>query len=176
MLELTGNEAAATGLLATPRTMSKHEAQKLAERKGGLLGKILIRKALASVELLYFPFYLVTMQTGHKLRSSKLPENIKVVVDGSSGKCALVKTEPQLQPLPESAERVDEQFNTQEVIRYATNHANSHLIRVRKNAAFFKNEKVTTFYRPYWVAFYGDRKTEKKVWYLPFVADGYVIS
>lgn len=176
MLELTGNEAAVTGLLSTARLMSKYEAQKLAEEKGGLLGKILIRKALTSVELLYFPFYLVTMQTGYKLRSFKLPESIKVVVDGSTGKCALVKTEPQLQPLPESAEKMEEQFSTQEVIRYAANHANRYLIRVRKNAAFFKNEQVTTFYRPYWVAFYGDRKTEKKVWYLPFAADGYAIG
>lgn len=156
--------------------MSRQEALTLARKKGGLLGKILIRRKLTSLELLYFPFYLVTMKIGHKVRISKIPDMLKVIVDGSSGRCVLVDAELQLHPLENTVKREPEQFSTEEVIRYAGKHANRYLIKVRRNAAVFKDETVITFYRPYWLAFYGDRSTEKKVWYLPFEADGYSIN
>lgn len=163
-------------LLSTRKVMTEQEACRLGEDKGGMLGKILIRKKMTSLELLYFPFYLVSIKTGYKVRVSKIPEMMKVVVDGTSGRCALVNTEPNLQPLCVDAKKESEHFSLEEVIRYASKHANRYLIRVRRNAALFKEETATTFYRPYWVAFYGDRSKEKRIWYLPFEADGYSIN
>ena len=164
---------AGQGFLATPVSMSRDEARHLAENKGGLLGKVLIRKRLSGLELKYYPFYIVKLKTDYAVRASRLPDSFRLAVDGTSGRCALADAEINLVDLPADASLVESDFTEEEVIRYASKHANRYLIKTRRTAAMFKDEVVEPFYRPFWVAFYGEPEEGRKVWYLPFEADGF---
>lgn len=163
-------------LLSTKQCMPYEQARRLAESKGGFIGQLLIRRGLSSLRVLHYPFFLVTLEVDYAVRKSKLPPQFKVVVDGTSGRCALVEEEPDLEALPAEATLVDVLLTTEEVVRYSGKHLNRYLIKTRHTAAAFKKEVVQLFYRPYWVAFYGDKEMGKKVWYLPYEADGYAFG
>ena len=163
---------------ATPVRASKESVLPQARGKGGLLGKLIVRESLFQVTLEYKKYYLVYLP--YTIEARKFPFRKKnmdgrlvVVVDALSGSCGVKEKEIEL----EQAEGVIFQngindMSESEAATTARDFANRILLRLCRNFPTFGELEIDFFYRPHWMAYYGDPATSAKPRYLPFEADG----
>lgn len=168
-------------VLASCKKLSKLDVLPTVKNKGGLIGKLLVRKPLCELELMYFPYYKVTLDVYIEARKlpfmpkKKLNTTIEVLVSGTTGSASIIQGFPKLERI-ETKNLIETIVSEEEVIRKATKCADRYVIRSARTFSIVKDVKLELFYRPYWVAFYGEEIVGEKAYYLPIQADGYKVT
>ena len=136
-------------------------------RKGGWLGRLLIRGALQSCRLEYMPAYRV------RLADEASGTVRHVMVEGVTMSCGLVETEPELVeahgPLFVGSEAC---CTEAEAIEAALRFVRRVESRLLFRAAFSYAATPYRLYRPHWIGYYGPSRDDLRH-FLHFPADGF---
>lgn len=171
---------------ALPIKVTEKEAIKLAkEGNGSFFSKIFSSKMnVNEARLHYIEFKWVTVEVKYNkpgFRKSNKEDKIhklNILVNGSTG------TGIVLQDLP----KVVKMKNVNEdIIQYSSYEESRIKGKAMKMAMRISHRfmggmpdinitNIQSFFRPYWVVFFGEVKTNSKVRYLPIEADGFVIN
>lgn len=164
-------------MMATPVTVSREEALKKARGKGGLLGRIFVRKPLTEIRLEYVRFYMVTLPYAVEARRFPFRRHetggvMSVAVNALYGRCAVKDTELVLESVQgEHFQNGCFEMDRLEAEKSAMDFARRIVMRMCRNLPRFGEAGAETFFRPYWMAYYGSPEG-KDARYLPFEADG----
>lgn len=165
-------------LQATSLEIAQESIHKVAQGKGGLLGKFFVRDPLFCINLEYKKFYCATLPYDvvarrFPFRRHPLSGSIDIIVDALMGKSA-VREEPlvletvQGEVFQNGLHDMDEA----EAIQTASEYAKRIIFRMCKNLPVFGQGSAAFFFRPHWMAYYGDPGQARNPRYLPFEADG----
>lgn len=170
-------------VLASTLKFSKESALLLAQKKGGLFGQIFIRKDFHEVELVYFPYFKTTLDLSFKVRkfffcSEKIINTkVSVVVSGTTGKGSIIDGFPELKSLNSGNHSlIEPEVPEKKVIEQAVKCAQKYVIRSVRTIPIVDKVEIELFYRPFWVAYYGEKRMGEKIYYLPIQADGYSVN
>lgn len=164
-------------MMATPVTLAREEVMRTARRKGGLLGRCLVREPLADVRLEYVRFYMVSLPYTVEARRFPFRRHetggiMSVAVNALYGSCAMKDTALCLASVQgEHFQNGCFEMERREAEEAAMNFARRIVMRLCRNLPKFGEIGVETFFRPYWMAYYGSTEG-KEARYLPFEADG----
>lgn len=164
--------------------ISKAEAEKIAETKGGILWRaVFSRSKLSEVRQHFIEFKLITFVAIHKptpfekIVSKKTEikkQTITLLANGSTGSVSWVDSMPEIillsnidSNIVQSSDR-DNEYLISRGRRVATKVMHRHIGGVPELEVL----KIESVFRPYWIAFYGDAIEGKKVRYKPIAADG----
>lgn len=170
-------------ILASPLAMLKSEASALARKKGGILGRIIVRQDLHELELHYFPFFKVLLAVN--IAGRKLPflpkktakTSVHILVSGTTGSASVIQEFPALEPIcAEACNLVEVLVSEEKILEHATKCVNKYVIRSTRTLPAVKDSQIDLFYRPYWVAYYGQKVEGQKIHYLPIQADGFNVA
>jgi len=165
-------------ILSTSIQLPKERFIKQAEKKGGLLGKMIVKEDLHDFKLEYWGYYRITLS--YELATRKfifgkknLSGVIEMIVDGRGGSCAVLTEELKIVKAKGTLFS-NGCFNIteQDAIQRAQHYATRILFRRYRGLPSFKNYNVSTFYRPFWIAYYGNPQECSNPRFLPFEADG----
>jgi len=159
------------------------DIHKVAKGKGGLLGKLFVRAPLTELRVEYKKYYrcVFTYAVNAKLflfKRKEIQGKIEIIVDAFSGKCGVNNSYPFSLEKVEGRLFLDGKYDMSENEAHAAafEFARRVVLRLARSAAEFgEYSKPECFYRPHWMAYYGDPK-EKDCRYLPFEADGHTIK
>ncbi len=164
-------------MMATPVTVAQSSILRTAQFRGGILGRLLVRQPLTEIRLEYLRFYLVRLPYAVEARRFPFRRHesegvMTVVVNALYGRCAVKDTDLQLAPV-QGMHFQDGKFemNGREAAECASDFARRIIMRMCRNLPSFGESSCETFFRPYWMAYYG-RPEEESPRYLPFEADG----
>ncbi len=164
-------------MTATALTLAKDDILRTARGKGGLLGKLFVRAPLTEVRLEYVRFFLVRLPYSVEARKFPFRKHdtggvMSVAVNALYGKCAMKDTEFTLAPV-EGVHFQNGKFEMDEAeaCESAKSFAQRIVMRLCRNLPRFGEVECESFFRPYWMAYYGDPQSEQPR-YLPFEADG----
>lgn len=165
---------------ATPIIISRQSIEKQAKKKGGLLGMLIVREPLFELTLEYRKFFYITLE--HNVLARKFPfrkhqisGSLDIVVDAMFDKCSVKeKNEPFILDDVEGKEFQNGIHDMQDsqALECAQKFASRIIFRMCKNLPTFTQHNISYFYRPFWMAYYGDKTIIKNPRYLPFEADG----
>ncbi len=164
-------------MMATPVTLAREEAFRRAAGKGGLLGRIFVQKPLTELRLEYVRFYMVTLRYAVEARRFPFRRHetggvMSVAVNALYGRCAMKDTDLVLASVQgEHFQNGRFEMESGEAGEAAMNFARRIVMRMCRNLLTFGEMGVETFFRPYWMAYYGSPEG-KEARYLPFEADG----
>ncbi|MFZ5945832.1 MAG: hypothetical protein ACOYVD_17205 [Bacillota bacterium] len=165
-------------LLSTPLQIPKEKFIKQAQNKGGLLGKLMVKEDLHDFILEYWGYYKITLYYELDTRKfifgkKKISGIIEMIVDGRSGSCA-VSTEEVKMVKVKGNTFSNGCFNIDkaDAIGRARHYATRILFRRYRGLASFNKSEVSIFYRPFWIAYYGNPHECSNPRFLPFEADG----
>jgi hypothetical protein len=165
-------------LLVTPLVFPQENFIKEAKRKGGLLGRLLVREPFYQMTLEYKAYYRVSLPHYIEARrvftpKKKVSGTAHMIVDAETGKCAVITETLDLTPASGKVfQYVQAQISPEEAIDVAKRYANKVLLRLSGGMPVFKDHSIIEFYRPHWIAYYGDPTECTNPRYLPFEADG----
>ncbi len=170
-------EEFAVDMMATPVTLDKERIRRTAEARGGLLGRLFVREPLAEIRLEYVRFYMVRL--AYTVEARRFPFRrhdtggvMTVAVNALYGRCAVKDTDMRLVPVQgEHFQGGRFEMESGEAVESAMNFARRIVMRMCRNLPVFGEVGCETFFRPYWMAYYG-RPDGKNPRYLPFEADG----
>ncbi|ATW26501.1 hypothetical protein DCMF_18650 [Candidatus Formimonas warabiya] len=155
----------------------------VAQKKGGWIGRLIVRKAFSEMELTYFPFYKVTLEIGLEARKfpfapkTKFNSQINVLVSGTTGQASIIDKFPRLEKInEENSPTVDPSIPEEKIVESATKCANKFVVRRARAVPAIRGVQSELVFRPYWVAFYGERVEGSKIHYLPIQADGFNVA
>ena len=164
-------------MMATPLALDREDILRAARGKGGLLGRLFVRAPLTEIRLEYVTFLLVLLP--YTVEARKFPFRrhdaagiMSVAVNTLFGTCAMKDAELTLAPV----DGVHFQGGTFEMDETeagecAKNFARRVVMRLCRNLPHFGEVRCESFFRPYWIAYYGDPQGTRPR-YLPFEADG----
>lgn len=161
-------------ILRTECKMTEEAALAAAEKKGGFVGKLLVRDPLTELRMHYFPFKMVTFPVQHRpLFKPVRNTQVTVACDMTTGAAILCdkpldleETEAREDMLEECSIKDDRAFNSAHRLAYR-------LVRKHVFGRSQLNEHQSQmFYRPYWLAIYGEMVEGNRVRYMPMPADG----
>lgn len=164
-------------MMATPVTVAQSSILRTAQARGGLLGRLLVRQPLTEIRLEYVRFYLVRLPYAVEARKFPFRRHdtggvMTLVVNSLYGRCAVKDTDLQLAPVQGTHFQNGKfEMSGQEAEECASDFARRLIMRMCRNLPSFKEASCETFFRPYWMAYYGQPDGEKPR-YLPFEADG----
>lgn len=164
-------------MMATPVTVAQTSILRTAEFRGGILGRILVRQPLTEIRLEYVRFYVVCLPYAVEARRFPFRRHrtegvMNVVVNALYGRCAMKDTDLQLASVQGGHFQEGKfELQEQEAVECAENFARRIVMRMCRNLPSFGVASCETFFRPYWMAYYG-RPDGEKPRYLPFEADG----
>ena len=164
--------------------LSKAEAEKIAETKGGLLWRaVFSNNKLSEIRQHFIEFKLITFEAIHrptpfeKIFSKKTEikrQTITLLANGSTGSVSWVDSMPEIISLKNIDSNIvqpsdrDDEYMINRGRRLATKVMHRHIGGVPE----FQVLKIESVYRQYWIAFYGEAIEGKKVRYKPIAADG----
>lgn len=163
---------------ATPVRVSKESVLPQAKGKGGLLGRLFVRESLFQLILEYKKYYVIRLP--YTIEARKFPFRrrtmdgaLSIVVDALQGGCAVKDSDIPLEQAegPIFQEGVND-MDEEEAVTTARNFAAKILLRLCRNFPTFGEAEIDFFYRPHWMAYYGDPRNCAKPRYLPYEADG----
>ena len=168
-------------MLATPVTLSREEILRRAKGEGGLLGRLFVRQPLTELRLEYVRFYMVRLPYDVEARRFPFRRHetggvMSVAVNALYGRCAMKDTELALAPV-QGGHFQNGRFEMAggEAEELAMNFARRIIMRMCRNLPRFGAVEHETFFRPYWMAYYGDPESQDTR-YLPFEADGLTLK
>ena len=172
-------------IFSFPVLMSDHEARRIAEQKGGLLGDIIFRNRPMSVlRLHYIEYKLYKLEATYgntalsKLfdRGGKKARRMEILIlgNGTSGRAVIVDSHPKIITL----EDIDEELIQETGYSGSALEANAKKLAMRVmhrlagGIPYIEVMEEKSIFRPFWVAYYGELITGNKVRYLTIPADG----
>lgn len=164
-------------MMATPVALAREKVVRRAEGKGGLLGRLFVRKPLTELRLEYVRFYMCSLPYTVEARRFPFRRHetggvMNVAVNALYGSCAVKDAELVLAPVQgEHFQNGCFEMEDREAAEAAVNFARRIIMRMCRNLPTFGEIGVETFFRPYWMAYYGSAEG-KEARYLPFEADG----
>lgn len=173
---------------AFPIKMSEQEAYQIAEKRGNLLGRLLVKKDEINLKLMYLESREIVYQMtycnaplprllGKKPREEK-GQKIRILVEGTRCMPAYMGEAPELVELeiddPEQVQNTE--YPDEKLIQEGKYLARRMVRRQIGKTASFEVLEMRSLYRPYYVAFYGPLVNGTKVRYLPIAADKNEIS
>lgn len=164
-------------MMATPVTLAREEVLRRAKGKGGLLGRLFVREPLTELRLEYVRFYMIRLP--YEVEARRFPFRrhetggvMSVAVNALYGRCAVKDTDLVLAPVQgEHFQGGRFEMEAGEADELAMNFARRIIMRMCRNLPRFGEVQHETFFRPYWMAYYG-RPDGVNPRYLPFEADG----
>ena len=170
-------EAWIMDMMATPVAVARTSILRTTQFRGGIQGRILVRQLLTDIRLEYVRFYMVRLPYSVEARRFPFRRHategvMTVIVNALYGRCAVKDTDLQLAPVQGGHFQQGKfELNGQEAVECAEDFARRIVMRMCRNLPTFGEASCETFFRPYWMAYYGQPDGEKPR-YLPFEADG----
>jgi len=165
---------------ATPITISRENIEIKAKKKGGLLGMLIVREPLFEVALEYRKFFIISLE--YEVVARKFPfgkhdiaGSLDIVVDAMFDKCCVKeKNEPFILEDIEGKKFQNgiHDMEDAEAVECAQKFSSRIIFRKCKNFPTFTENIIAHFYRPFWMAYYGNPALIKNPRYLPYEADG----
>lgn len=177
-------EMYAMEIMALPKSMTEEEARKIAEGRGNLLGRFLLRKKEITLKLMY----LESKEIIYSLSYDRLPflprisspaspkkqQKICMLVEGT--RCMPAFLDKPLQTVPvrleDESQLQNTEFSDQKLIEEGKALARRMVRRQSGRHVSMEPESIRSIYRPCYIAFYGELVHGQKVRYLPIPADG----
>ena len=168
-----------------PVTMSRDEAMAIANKKGGPLGRLMLRgKTVKSMHLHYVEYKVLIMEALHTPNlisktffndKDKKKQLCRVIANGSTGGAAWAET------IPEEVTEIEAPEEHVQVSSFSLDQltARGHklILRVLRRRVGGIPEvtlkESRSVYRPYYVALFGDPIEGSKIRYIPIAADGW---
>lgn len=175
-------------ILALQKQVTEEAAMKIAEKKGGPLGRLFLRNTsimmklmyLESKEIIYDMTYEPVPFFGKLLpaRPGAQRQKIRIIVEGTRCNPAYLAEELRTITLDIADESLIQEspHPVQKMIEEGKYLARRMVRRQIGRNVCMEAASVRSIYRPYYVAFYGDWQPENKVRYLAIPADGNEIS
>ena len=173
---------------ATPKTMSEAEAIQKARGGGNSIGKAMYGNKDITLKLMYLENREVILtlhyQPAPLLRwfgiKPRGPETqkIRMIVEGT--RCTASYAEDPIRTVEievDDDEAVQQtEFSDEKIIATAKRPALRMVRRQVGKVATAELDSMRSFYRPYYIAFYGELKMGERVRYLPIPADGFRVD
>lgn len=168
---------------AFPILLSEKEAYACAEKRGNLLGRLLISKDHIDLKLMYLEsreiIFRMTYEPAPLMRllgkktGPKHSQKIRMLVEGTRGVPAYMEEEPKLVEveIDDPSMIQDSEIPDERLIQEARYLARRMVRRQAGRTVTLEVEEMRSLYRPYYVAFYGKLVEGSKVRYLPIAAD-----
>ena len=171
-------------LISTPVRIAEADIKGQAKRKGGLIGLVMLAGSpltLLRVEYkkyfrFFFPYEIVARV--FPFRRREFNGDMEIIVDAISGSCAVNNAVDIELIQVEGHVFMDGTLDMemQEAHDIAIEFGRRVLTRLGRSVPHFGEcLEPDVFYRPFWIAYYGDPK-DKKCRYLPFGADGHAFK
>ena len=178
-----------TTIVALPKLLDADKAMQIAQKKGNLLGRIIVGKKqvcslrlmyLESKEIIYSMSDLPAPLLGRLFPTRKTPkqQKIRILVEGTRCNPAYLAHELQTVTLAiDDEDSVQEStFPVQKMIEEGRYLARRMLRRQAGRNVALEAESCRSIYRPYYIAFYGELREGTKVRFLTIPADGNEIT
>ena len=171
----------------TPQKLSKSDALNIAIKKGGFLGKLIVKQEMTSLDLIYFPYYLIEFKYTVKpisiFRTKKSNINkpkeskINILCDCTTGVAALADSLPNFEVKEVEDKSIkDKLINDDELLKRSKKLAFKLIHKHNVGHPYLESWEIKEIYRPFWVAIYGKFEQGNKIRYLPIQADGHNIQ
>ncbi|MFZ7103866.1 MAG: hypothetical protein ACOWWO_14610 [Peptococcaceae bacterium] len=165
-------------LLSTPLQIPQEKFIEQAQGKGGLLGRMIVKEDLHDLKLEYWGCYKITLTYELDTRKfifgkKKIAGIIEMVVDGRTGSCAVLTEKLTIvRARGNIFSKGCFSIKQEEAVQRARQYATRILFRRYRGLPSFCKSETATFYRPFWIAYYGNPQECSKPRFLPFEADG----
>lgn len=176
-------------ITATPKTMNDAEALRVARGGGNVIGKTMYGGREVTLKLMYLESREVILNLhyqpaplmrwlGKGTSSGPAVQKIRMIVEGT--RCTASYAEDALKTCEidvkdENAVQKTE-YSDDKIIAAAKRPALRMIRRQIGKVAIAELSSMRSFYRPYYIAFYGEMKMGERVRYLPIAADGNQVS
>lgn len=165
---------------ALPVTMTEEQAMEIAQKKGNLLGRMLIRDKDITLKLIYLEskelIFQMTYASSPLSLRRKLPVTQKICILVEGTRCSPAFLDRELETVSVQVE--DEcqlqacAFPEEKVVEAGKLLARRMVRRQSGRNVSLAVKEIRSLYRPFYVVFYGEMKEGTKVRYLPIPADG----
>lgn len=165
---------------ALPVTMTEEQAMEIAQKKGNLLGRMLIRDQNITLKLIYLEskelIFQMTYSSSPLSLRRKLPATQKICILVEGTRCTPAFLDRELEAV--SVQVADEgqlqacAFPEEKIVDAGKLLARRMVRRQSGRDVSLEIKEIHSLYRPFYVAFYGEMKEGTKVRYLPIPADG----
>lgn len=169
---------------AFPIKVTKDEAERIAQKKGGLLWRIIFSgKDIGEIRQHFIEFKLITFEAVYRpgifertvlKKTAERRQKIVMLANGSSGSAAWVQDLPEVVSL-EKVDKNNIQLSDRED-EYLVGKCRKVALRVMHRFVGgipeLEVKSIESVYRPYWIALYGQVVNGSKVRYMPIPADG----
>lgn len=167
-----------------PIKLTKEEAIDVGKKgRGSFLTRLLVKnKKVHEVRLHYIEFKLVTLEVrydkfGFRKKCDKV-HKLNILINGSTGSGSIVQDMPKTIKVKNLDENIVQYCDQDE--QKIKSKANKMAMRITHRfmggAPDTKIIKIESFFRPYWILFFGEVKENTRVSYLPVEADGFIIN
>ena len=168
-------------VLTTKKTMSDAEALSIARKGGNSLGRVMYGNKDITLKLLWLESREVILRLDFQPapllkwlgKGTPYSQNIRMIVEGT--RCTASYMEEELKLItkdidPDSLQKTE--YDDDKIFRTAKRPALRMVRRQIGRVATAELVSMRSFYRPYYIAFYGEMKMGERVRYLPIAADG----
>lgn len=176
-------------ITATPIKMTPEEALQKARKGGNVFGRALYGSGEITMKLIYLESREVILRLNYQPaplvkwlglaeRFQRPSQMIRMIVEGTRCTASYsedpVKTEKVVVAKAESVQ--DTEFTDEQIFDSAKRAALRMVRRQIGKVAYAELESMRSFYRPYYVAFYGKYEMGTRIRYLPIEADGFRVQ
>lgn len=165
-------------IVSTQVTISEQEALKRA--KTYYMASVISRHRPRTAELHYFPYYghhadfMLCKRGLFRKEEPRGPMNMEIIVSATGGKVSVGDVHPQTRKIDIAEEMiVDPKITVQEVTERAEREMRNVVFRRLRGQVELRQFEQYKFYRPYWIAFFGEKKEGCRLFYVPIPADAY---
>ena len=165
------------------KVVSEEEARKKAEKRGGFIGKLLIKDDVPiTIKPLYIENKIITLEMEFlqnfiskilfKNKKRNKGTKIRLIGNGSTGGVAYYDSPPKLETKEVNEENIQlSVYDDDTMIRKGKTMARKMVRRQIGGNVIFNLFNIESVFRPYYVAFYGEMKEGNKVRYIAISAD-----
>ncbi len=167
-----------------PIKLTKEEAIDVGKNgRGSFLSRLFVKnKKVHEVRLHYIEFKLVTLEVkydkfGFRKKCDKV-HKLNILINGSTGSGSIVQDMPKTIKIKDVDENIVQYCDkdNQRIRSKANKMAMRITHRFMGGTPDINIIKIESFFRPYWVLFFGEVKENTRVGYLPVEADGFIIN
>jgi hypothetical protein len=165
-----------------PKTMSEEQAMKIARGGGNIVGKMLYGNKDINMRVMYLENrYIVfdmtycpsIIQRLRKKEGKVKKQKIRVMVEGTRCTASYVDDEIKVDSIDVKEEDIQySEFTDEQLVEKGKDMCRRMVRRQVGNYITLEVDSMTTVFRPYYIAFYGNLIEGTKVRYLPIPADG----
>jgi hypothetical protein len=156
----------------TPQKLSKSDALNIAIKKGGFLGKLIVKQ-----EIKYTVKPISIFRTKKSNINKPKESKINILCDCTTGVAALADSLPNFEVKEVEDKSIkDKLINDDELLKRSKKLAFKLIHKHNVGHPYLESWEIKEIYRPFWVAIYGKFEQGNKIRYLPIQADGHNIQ